>query len=164
MRRAPRKAKGAKKGSNSDRDGGYRKANLHRVADRLHSAAIHLLRTVRKVDTQSGISPARLSALSVLVFAGPRSLSDLAKAEQVTAPTMSKIVQGLEVDGFVARKADRQDQRAIQLRATSKGKSTLQRARKLRIETLADLLKSTSKSELAILQQAAQIIEQAVNR
>ncbi|MCH7854744.1 MAG: MarR family transcriptional regulator [Proteobacteria bacterium] len=75
---------------------------------------------MRKVDTQSGISPARLSALSVLVFAGPRSLSDLAKAEQVTAPTMSKIVQGLEVDGFVARKADRQDQRAIQLRATSK--------------------------------------------
>jgi len=119
---------------------------------------------VRQVDIQSGISPARLSALSVLVFAGPRSLSDLAKAEQVTPPTMSKIVQALEADGFVARKTDRHDLRAIQLRATSKGKSTLQRARKLRIKTLAELLKSTSKSDLAILTRAAQIIEQAVNR
>ena len=143
---------------------GVRRAIRHGIADRLHSAAIHLLRTVRQVDTQSRISPARLSALSVLVFGGPRSLRELADAEQVTPPTMSKIVQALEVDGFVVRKADRLDLRTIQLRATSKGKSTLQRARKLRIEALAALLASTSKSELAILQQAAQIIEKAVNR
>ena len=143
---------------------GVGKATRFGVADRLHSAAIHLLRTVRSVDTQSRISPARLSALSVLVFAGPRSLRELADAEQVSAPTMSKIVQGLEADGFVRRKENRRDQRAIQLRANSKGKSTLQRARKLRIESLVDLLQSTSKSELKILQQAAQIIEKAVNR
>lgn len=141
-----------------------RSASRQGVADRLHSAAIHLLRTVRDVDTQSRISPARLSALSVLVFAGPRSLRDLANAEQVSAPTMSKIIQGLEADGLVVRKADRYDLRAIQLRATSKGKSTLQRARKLRIDSLVELLQSTSKSELAILNRAARIIEQAVNR
>ena len=143
---------------------GVRRAIRHGVADRLHSAAIHLLRTVRQVDTQSRISPARLSALSVLVFGGPRSLRELADAEQVTPPTMSKIVGALEADGFIVRKGDRLDLRTIQLRTTPKGKAILQRARKLRIDSLAALLSSTSRSELAILQQAAQIIKQAVNR
>lgn len=143
---------------------GVRRAIRHGVADRLHSAAIHLLRRVRSVDSESGISPARLSALSVLVFGGPRSLRKLADTEQVTPPTMSKIVQGLEADGLVVRKEDRHDKRAIQLRATSKGKSRLQQARKLRINLIDQLLTKSSKNELAVLQQAAQIIEQAVNR
>ena len=51
------------------------------VADRVHSAAIHLLRRLRVRDQESGIGPAQMSALSVLVFAGPRSLKELAAAE-----------------------------------------------------------------------------------
>jgi len=51
------------------------------VADRLHSAAIHLLRRVRKQDAVSGVGPAQLSALSVLVFGGPKTLGDLAAQE-----------------------------------------------------------------------------------
>ncbi len=136
--------------------------NRRDVADRLHSAAIHLLRTVRKTDTSTGISPARLSALSVLVFSGPRSLRDLAEAEQVTAPTMSRIVAGLESDGYVSRRADRHDQRAIQIRSTAKGKSALERGRRRRIESLTNLLRSASKDELATLSQAARLIEEAV--
>ncbi len=136
--------------------------NRRDVADRLHSAAIHLLRTVRKTDTAIGISPARLSALSVLVFGGPRSLRELAEAEQVTAPTMSRIVAGLESEGFLSRRADRHDQRAIQLRATAKGKAILERGRRLRIESLVKLLRSASKDELATLSQAARLIEEAV--
>ena len=92
------------------------------VADRLHSAAIHLLRRVRAPDKQSGISPARLSALSVLVFAGPRTLSQLAAAEQVRPPTMSVIGKALEGDGLVARQPSKEDARAVILRPTAKGK------------------------------------------
>src|SRR5215475_2178440 len=66
------------------------------IGDRLHSAAIHLLRRLRVRDLESGVGPAQLSALSVLVFGGPRSLGELANAEQVRAPTMSRIVNGLE--------------------------------------------------------------------
>ncbi len=138
------------------------RVNRRDVADRLHSAAIHLLRTLRKTDTATGISPARLSALSVLVFGGPRSLRELAEAEQVTAPTMSRIVAGLESDGYVSRRVDRHDQRVIQLRATVKGKAALERGRRLRIESLANLLQSASKDELATLSQAARLIEEAV--
>lgn len=145
-------------------DGSQRRGRIKRrdVADRLHSAAIHLLRTVRKTDISTGISPARLSALSVLVFGGPRSLRELAEAEQVTAPTMSKIVAGLESDGYVTRRADRHDQRTIQIRASAKGKGALERGRRLRIESLANLLQSASRDELATLSQAARLIEEAV--
>src|SRR5204863_2334816 len=66
------------------------------TADRLHSAAIHLLRRLRVRDRESGVGPAQLSALSVLVLGGgPRSLGELAEAEQVRPPTMSRIVAGL---------------------------------------------------------------------
>src|SRR5919199_1876113 len=79
------------------------------VADRLHSAAIHLLRRLRKVDEASGLSAPRLSALSVLVFAGPRTLGELAAAEQVRPPTMTRLVRALERSGLVTREHDPDD-------------------------------------------------------
>src|SRR5690349_1980797 len=82
------------------------------AADALHSAAIHLLRGVRKEDVRAGVGPARLSVLSVLVFGGPSRLSDLARLEQVRPPTMSKIVAGLETQGLVRRRPDPHDARA----------------------------------------------------
>src|SRR2546425_5928463 len=84
------------------------------IADRLHSAAIHLLRRLRLRDSESGVGPAQLSALSVLVFGGPRSLSELAEAEQVKPPTMSRIVAGLERAGLVKRKPT-DDKRRVRL-------------------------------------------------
>src|SRR3989442_6953401 len=74
------------------------------TADRLHSAAIHLLRRLRVRDRESGMGPAQLSALSVLVLGGgPRSLGELAEAEQVRPPTMIRIVAGLLRAGLVRR-------------------------------------------------------------
>src|SRR5258708_35897082 len=91
------------------------------VADRLHSAAIHLLRRVRKQDSATGEGPARLSALSVLVFGGPKTLGDLAAAEQVKPPTMSRIVAGLARSRLVAITTDPHDARRMHIHATSKG-------------------------------------------
>jgi len=75
------------------------------LADRLHSAAIHLLRRVRKQDTVMAEVPARLSALSVLVFGGACTLGQLAAAEQVKPPTMTRIVRGLEKSGLAEGKS-----------------------------------------------------------
>src|SRR5437762_10197494 len=91
------------------------------VADRLHSAAIHLLRRVRKQDIASGEGPARLSALSVLVFGGPKTLGELAAAEQVKPPTMSRIVTGLAHNRLVEVTADPEDGRRMSIQATAKG-------------------------------------------
>jgi DNA-binding MarR family transcriptional regulator len=129
------------------------------VADRLHSAAIHLLRDVRRQDSASLEAPARLSALSVLVFTGPRTLGQLAAAEQVKPPTMTRIVSGLERSGLALRVADAHDARRIQIRATAKGTRLLQQARERRIEYLATRLEGVSQDELAILRAAAEILE-----
>ena len=134
------------------------------VADRLHSAAIHLIRRVRAPDKQSGISPARLSALSVLVFAGPRTLSQLAAAEQVRPPTMSVIVRALEDEGLVARQPSKDDARAVILRATTKGKRAMDKARQRRLALLEELLADCTRSEVETLGRAAELIEQATRR
>ena len=91
------------------------------VADRLHSAAIHLLRWLRREDEAAGLSPARLSALSVVVFGGPLPIGELARAEQVRPPTMTRLVQALERDGLVAREPDPADGRVTRVRATAEG-------------------------------------------
>src|SRR6202047_3216124 len=106
------------------------------AADRLHSAAIHLLRRLRIRDRELGIGPAQLSALSVLVFAGPQSLASLAEAEQVKPPTMSRIVNGLLRAKLVHRKTDKQDRRAVVIEASKKGTRVMQEGRRRRVEAL----------------------------
>lgn len=132
------------------------------IADRLHSASIHLLRHARKQDILSGQGPARLSALSVLVFVGPMTLGQLAAAEQVKPPTMSRIVAGLQKSGLARIETDAKDARKIQITATAKGERLLQRARELRIQAVAEVLGNLSENEMAILREAAAIIETAV--
>src|SRR5918911_4010796 len=102
------------------------------AADRFHSAAIHALRHVRREDPASGLSAARLSALSVLVFAGARTLGELAAAEHVRPATMTRIVQALEREGLVRREADPDDGRVTRLHATAKGERVMWRGRERR--------------------------------
>ncbi|SRR5579872_1525178 len=132
------------------------------VADRLHSAAIHLLRRVRKQDTATGEGPARLSALSVLVFGGPMTLGQLANAEQVKPPTMTRIVDGLQKSGLIRRVVDRKDARRATIHATAAGKSLLQRGRRLRIEYLAKQLEGLSADELDALERSMGVLERVL--
>lgn len=129
------------------------------VADALHSAAIHLLRGVRKEDARSGVGPARLSALSVLVFAGPMRLTELALIEQVQPPTMTKVIAGLEAAGLVGRHGDPEDARAVRLKATARGTRLLQEGRRRRVKRLAAALQTVTPDELDVLATAATIVE-----
>jgi DNA-binding MarR family transcriptional regulator len=133
-------------------------AQTSEVADRLHSASIHLLRRVRREDASSGLSVARLSALSVVVFAGPLTLGQLAAAEQVRPPTMTRIVAALEDAGLVRREADPSDGRAVVVSATPSGTRLLQRARRRRIDNLSALMSDLDEGELAALDAAATIL------
>jgi DNA-binding MarR family transcriptional regulator len=129
------------------------------VADRLHSAAIHLLRRARRKDTESGVGPAQLSALSVLVFGGPATLGQLAAFEQVRPPTMTRIVQGLRRGGLARLQSDPEDARRVRVSATPAGSRVLERARRKRIEALAEVLANLSQRDLQRLRAAAAIIE-----
>ena len=138
-------------------------SEAYRVADLLHSAAIHLLRMVRARDQGTGIGPAQLSALSVLVFAGPRSLKELAEAEQVRPPTMSRIVTGLVRAGLVRRK-ETDDKRRLRLEATAQGTKILQEGRRRRVELLAQSLQILTESELQEATNLAQFIQKLIGR
>ena len=129
------------------------------LADRLHSAAIHLLRRVRRVDDASGLSAARLSALSVVVFAGPIRISALATAEQVRTPTMTPIVAALERDGLVTRESDTSDARATLLSATPKGARLMAEGRARRVAALAAELNKLPPGDLTALERAVAILE-----
>jgi DNA-binding MarR family transcriptional regulator len=129
------------------------------IADRLHSAAIHLLRRVRKQDAATGEGPARLSALSVLVFGGSKTLGELAAAEQVKPPTMSRIVAGLARSRLIEITSDPEDARRMRIRATSKGTRLLQKGRELRITYLASNLKALTPEELTRLGDAVEILQ-----
>jgi len=129
------------------------------VADRLHSAAIHLLRRLRRVDQAADIGPARLSALSVIVFGGPVTLGSLAEAEQVTAATMSRIVAGLESTRLATRRVDPADRRVIRIEATARGRKLLEQGRERRIEHLRARLEKLDHDDLALLARASEILE-----
>src|SRR5213592_2877996 len=132
------------------------------AADRFHSAAIHALRHVRREDPATGVSPAQLSALSVLVFGGPRTLGELAAAEQVRPATMTRIAQALVEDGYATRKRDPDDGRVVRLTATAKGRRVMRQGRERRVANLARLLGRLSADEVARVHEAAELVEHAL--
>ena len=132
---------------------------LREIATRLHGASIGLLRMLRREDDESGLSAPRLSALSVIVFAGPLSLNALAEAEQVRPPTMSRLVDALVDGGLVTRETRSDDRRAVSIAATEKGVSLLQAGRDRRVRRLARQLESLADSEIRALGRGIELLE-----
>jgi DNA-binding MarR family transcriptional regulator len=136
-----------------------------RIADRLHSAAIHLLRRLRREDARWGLSAPRLSALSVLVFGdGALTLGELAAVEQVKPPTMTRLVSALEAQGLVAREGDPDDGRVIRVRATAKGRSLLARGRAARVAALSAQLRALPPAQRERLADGVAILEHVITR
>ena len=139
-----------------------RSSERRRVAERLHSAAIHVLRYARQADRQSAMGPAQLSALSVLVFGGPRNLRQLADAEQVAPPTMTRIVAALRRDGYIRLTPSPDDARSSIVEATAKGTAALEKARAARLDLIDGLLSRNEHADIALLGKAlAAIFPQA---
>ena len=134
------------------------------LADRVHSAAIHLLRRLRREDARTGLTAPRLSALSVLVFGGPRSLGELAAAEQVRPPTMTRLVTALERQGLVTREAVAGDRRQVRVRATAAGRAMLARGRERRVAALAAVIGTLPASERDALAKSTAILDVVIRR
>ncbi|MBV9879189.1 MAG: MarR family transcriptional regulator [Gemmatirosa sp.] len=134
------------------------------VADGVHSAAIHLLRWLRREDERSGLTAPRLSALSVVVFGGPLTIGALAAAEQVRPPTMTRLVAALEADGLVVRETDPDDGRVTRVRATARGRRILTAGRARRVAELARQVDALSDDERETLMRASDLLERLVRR
>ena len=135
------------------------------LADRLHSAAIHLLRRLRLQDLASGVGPAKLSALSVLVCSGrPLTLAELASAEQVKNPTMSRLVAAMERDHLVRIAPAKNDARSILISPTARGKALLLAGKKRRVDSLANALDVCRKDELDLLEDSIEMLRAIIRR
>ena len=128
------------------------------AAEALHSGAIRVLRLVRAEDAQAGIGPAQLSALSVLVFLGEKTVGELAALEQVRPPTMSRIVDGLVQKKLVERVSSESDRRAVRITATPAGRKLLLAGKARRVRALAKRFEGLTKDEVGTLYAAAQIM------
>jgi DNA-binding MarR family transcriptional regulator len=130
------------------------------VANALHSAAIHLLRRLRREDDRAGISAAKLSLLSVVVFRGPMRLTDLARAEQVRPPTMTRLVASMEKGKLLRRRPDPGDARAVRIEATARGARILHAGRRRRVALLAAAIDTVPVEQRDALHAAASMIEE----
>ena len=132
---------------------------IREMATRLHAASIRLLRTLRREDDQGGLSAPRLSALSVIVFGGPLSLAELAAAEQVRPPTMSRIVDFLVRERLVTRDLVPEDRRSVRIAATDKGRRLMEAGRDRRVRALAARLGRLADSEKRALARGVELLE-----
>jgi DNA-binding MarR family transcriptional regulator len=141
-----------------------RKGSIRRAASDLNSAAIHLLRGLSSVDRQAGLTAARLSALSVLVFGGPTTLGRLARLEGVTPPTMTRIVDGLEALGLARREAHPESARAILVVATPEGVRLMEQARQRRLDVITEVLRTMRPDDRAAILGASDALLRLADR
>ncbi len=134
-----------------------RKPDVTALADRLHYAAIHLVRRLR-YDVDAPLSPAQLSALTTLLK-GPLTLGELAAAEKVRPPTVTRMIQQLERDKLVVRKPSPDDGRVSHIAIAARGWIALQKAQTQRVERLGERLKELTSTELNTLARAAVLME-----
>ena len=134
------------------------------AVEQFHHLAIALLRSMRKVDEANGLSGPRASALSVLVFGGPQSLGNLAAAEGVKPPTMSRLVKAMQDEGLVESESARHDQRAVRIAATAKGKRLMLQARAKRLAAIRELLRDASAEEKKALETVVGLLGRALRK
>jgi DNA-binding MarR family transcriptional regulator len=130
------------------------------LADRLHGAALHLMRGIRQADRELGVGPARLSALSVLL-SGPKTLTELAEVEQVSGATISRIAAGLIRTGLATRVPNPEDGRSARLEMTAAGRRLISRGRRARVQRLESALRRLNRKDREALGNAIDALERA---
>ena len=134
-------------------------ARIGEMAARLHSSSVRLLRVARREDQGGAIGGPRLSALSLVALAGPLSLAELAAAEQVRAPTMTRVVDSLVADGLVTRDTDANDRRMVRIAVTQAGREVLDQGNAKRVSGLASRLAKLGDSERRALYRGVELME-----
>ncbi|MEA3245420.1 MAG: MarR family transcriptional regulator [Gemmatimonadota bacterium] len=120
------------------------------------------MRRVRREDAGAGLTAPQLSALSVIVFRGSLTLGELARAEQVRPPTITRIVAGLEGAGLATRSTPSGDRRVTVVTATPRGVRLLEEGRRRRIAALAEEIVALPRADLAALGRALDVLERLV--
>jgi len=129
------------------------------IAAMLQEQFARLTRQLRTMDLPQGMTPERLSALSVIEKRGPISVTALADTEMVRPATMSRMVSALVDEGLAKRCADKDDARGVLVATTPKGRRTFQRAQEQRLRHFAEVLNSLSGDQLDAMRNLTTALE-----
>jgi DNA-binding MarR family transcriptional regulator len=129
------------------------------IAALLHERFSRLSRQLRHMELPAGMTPERLSTLSVIDKNGPISVTALADREMVRPATMSRMVSALVDEGLVRRREDKADGRGVLVVVTPKGRRIYRRAHQQRLEQLAGALNGLSAEQLASMKSLASVLE-----
>jgi len=119
---------------------------------------------MRKIDEANRLSGPRASALSVLVFRGPQSLGELAAAEGVKPPTMSRLVKSMQAEGLVESQAAAHDQRVVRIAASAKRRRLMLRGREKRLAALRGLVRDASAEERKALETVVELLARSLGK
>jgi DNA-binding MarR family transcriptional regulator len=130
------------------------------VADRLRLAMARLARRLVRAHPDAGMTPSRLTALAALEAAGPLRIGGLAEILGTSAPTTSRLVEGLHERGLVARTPDPDDHRATLVELTEDGATLLHAQRRCTTDDLAHRIDDLAADRRAALVAALPVLEQ----
>ena len=132
------------------------------LATRFRFALFPLVRQLRHHNVD--LTPSQASALATIARRGPLTVGELAKAEHVSSPMITKIAKGLEEEGLVTRTVDPTDKRVTQLAITKDGERRLERSRSRKNAWLAKQLQNLSPSELDAIDAVIPVLERITAR
>jgi DNA-binding MarR family transcriptional regulator len=125
----------------------------------LRAAVMRLSRRLRNQRVDESLSPTEMSVLATLARCGSATPGELARKEHVQPPSMTRIVAMLEGKGLVRREPHPEDRRQVVVSSTEQAAAMLEESRLKRNAWLAGLAESLSEEELAVLRQAAPVLE-----
>ncbi len=131
------------------------------LASRLRVAVVRLNRKLRQ-QALAGLSPAQASALGTVNRLASPTLGELAAAEQVQPPTVTRLVASLESAGLVVREIDDVDRRVVRVRITAEGRRNLQRIRNLKNAYLNRRLAALDPAEQQLAESMTSLLEHLV--
>ena len=131
------------------------------LASQLRFAVMRLSRRLRQ-HAPEDITPSQLSALSVIARDGRLTLRQLAEAERVQPPTITRIVDILEQKGLAVRVPSEEDRRVAYVEPTATGRTIVETIRLRRDAYLARRLRTFSAEERELLERAAVLLERLI--
>ena len=135
-----------------------RKISPTELAVEVRDAITRLNRRLRQTRPLGELTIAQISAVQSLDAAGALTPRELAEAERVQPPTMTKIVNKLEERGLVQRTPHPTDGRQVVLSTSPAGRAWMESYRRTRDEWLARRLASLGAEERETLRRAAAIL------
>lgn len=128
------------------------------LAPRLRLAIMRLARRLRQ-QIEGPVSPSQISALHTIEKLQPVTLGELAAAEMVQPPTITRIVASLDENGYVVREVDETDRRVSRLRLTPSARKLIDQGRTRRTQFLVARMRGFSDEEMETLERALPLIE-----